>query len=200
MSELLRKACAEAKEGNANIKQQVRDIGNKFLNSVEISAQEAVYIILQLPMRKSSREVIFINTSPPEERVQLLKPITEIERMPDESEEIHSGGLLKRYIERPASLQNVKLADWAAWYDSRRKHCERNTNKLDVDQLPLEVADDENSDDDLYDNSEKPTSKIKKRSKPRIIRSPGLTRNPTLKNTTENKSCFLHPGEMKKLI
>ena len=69
MSELLRKACAEAKEGNSNIKQQVRDIGNKFLNSVEISAQEAVYIILQLPMRKSSREVIFINTSPPDERI-----------------------------------------------------------------------------------------------------------------------------------
>ena len=50
MSELLRKACAEAKEGNSTIKQQVRDIGNKFLNSVEISAQEAVYIILQLPI------------------------------------------------------------------------------------------------------------------------------------------------------
>ncbi len=46
MSELLRKACAEAREGNANTKQQVRDIGNNFLNSVEISAQEAVYIIL----------------------------------------------------------------------------------------------------------------------------------------------------------
>lgn len=37
MSELLRRA---------SIKQQVRDIGNAFLNSVEISAQEAVYIIL----------------------------------------------------------------------------------------------------------------------------------------------------------
>ena len=41
-------------KGNATIKQQVRDIGNKFLNNVEISAQEAVYIALQLPMRKSS--------------------------------------------------------------------------------------------------------------------------------------------------
>ena len=39
MSELLGKAVAETKEGNTNIKQQVRDIGNKFLNSVEISAQ-----------------------------------------------------------------------------------------------------------------------------------------------------------------
>ena len=78
MSELLRTACAEAREGNASIKQQVRDIGNTFLNSVEISAQEAVYITLQLPMRKCSREVVFIPTSPPDERVQLLKPLSEI--------------------------------------------------------------------------------------------------------------------------
>ncbi len=42
MSELLRKACEEARKGNSCIKQQVRDIGNKFLNNVEISAQEAV--------------------------------------------------------------------------------------------------------------------------------------------------------------
>ena len=69
MSQLLRRACDEAREGNSSIKQQVRDIGNKFLNSVEISAQEAVYIVLQLPMRKSSRQVIFIYTAPPEERV-----------------------------------------------------------------------------------------------------------------------------------
>ena len=44
--------------------------------------------------------------------------MSEIEEMEDECEEIHSGGLLKRYDEHPASLQNVTLADWAAWYDS----------------------------------------------------------------------------------
>ena len=38
MSQLLQRACDEAREGNSSIKQQVRDIGNKFLNSVEISA------------------------------------------------------------------------------------------------------------------------------------------------------------------
>ena len=92
--------------------------------------------------------------------------------MPDESEEIHSGGLLKRYIERPASLQNVTLADWAAWYDSCRKHSEGDTKKLDVDRLPFEPADDENNDDDLCDDIEKPTNKMRKRSEARIIRSP----------------------------
>ena len=50
-SELLRQACTEARKANSTINQQVRDIGSKFLNNVEISAQEAVYIVLQLPMR-----------------------------------------------------------------------------------------------------------------------------------------------------
>ena len=81
MSQLLQKACHEAREGHSSIKQQVRDIGDKLLNSVEISAQEAVYIVLQLPMRKSSRKVIFINTASPEDRVHLLKPMNEIEEM-----------------------------------------------------------------------------------------------------------------------
>ncbi|CAB4024389.1 Hypothetical predicted protein [Paramuricea clavata] len=170
MSDLLRNACAEAKEGNSTIKQQVRDIGNKFLNSVEISAQEAVYIILQLPMRKSSRNVVFINKSPPSDRVELLKPLSEIEKMSDESEEIHSGRLLKRYVERPDSLKNITLADCrAAWY-------ERNLlkNQIYIDNLPLEDQD-ENNDDDLgVQNTESCVSSkksIKKRSQTRIIRS-----------------------------
>jgi hypothetical protein len=45
-------------KGEIPNKQQVRDIGNRFLNNVEICAQEAVYIVLQLPMRKSSRQVV----------------------------------------------------------------------------------------------------------------------------------------------
>ena len=82
--------------------------------------------------------------------------------------------MLKWYIERPASLQNVTLADWAAWYDSCHKHSDRNTKKIDVhvDQLPLETAEDENNDDDLCDDCKKLKSKIKKRPKARIIRSP----------------------------
>ena len=73
ISKLLRKACEEAKEGNKNIINKVRHIGNKFLNAVEISAQEAVYLVLQMPSRRSSREFQFINTSDPDERTFLLK-------------------------------------------------------------------------------------------------------------------------------
>ena len=63
MSDLLRQACTEVREDNCSIKQQVRDIGSKFPYNVEISAQEAVYITLQSPIRKASSKIIF-NTSP----------------------------------------------------------------------------------------------------------------------------------------
>ena len=175
MSELLRKAVAEAKEGNTSIKQQVRDIGNKFLNSVEISAQEAVYVVLQLPMRKASRSVIFINTSPPTERVELLKPLSEIEEMEDDSEEIQSGGLLKRYVERPDCMHNVTLADWAAWYDGcGQKHYRKTNEKTDFDNLPIENEDEVNDNEILNETSEVMPSiskTVKKRSQARIIRS-----------------------------
>ena len=111
MSELLRQACAETRKGNCSINQQVRNIGSKFVNDVEIIAQEAVYIVLQLPMRKASRQVIFINTSPPEERVELLKPLDDIKDMEDDCEDIYTNGLIKRYTMRTSSLENVTLAD-----------------------------------------------------------------------------------------
>lgn len=84
------------------------------MNSVEISAQEAVYIVLQLPMKKSSREAVFINTAPPNERVQLLKPINDIKEIENDCEDIYTTALLQRHAKRTASLEHLTLADWAA--------------------------------------------------------------------------------------
>jgi cobalamin biosynthesis protein CobT len=50
MSKLLEKASEEAKLDNKALLSQIRHIGNKFLNSVEISAQQAVYLVLQMPL------------------------------------------------------------------------------------------------------------------------------------------------------
>ena len=82
------------------------------MNSVEISAQEAVYIVLQLPMKKSSREVMVINTASPNERVQLLKPMNDVKEIEDDCEDVYTTGLLQRYAKRTASLEPLTLADW----------------------------------------------------------------------------------------
>lgn len=78
MSKLLETASQEANSGNKDIVNKVGHIGNKFLNAVKISAQEVVYLVLQMPMRRASREFQFINIPNPEERTFLLKTLEKI--------------------------------------------------------------------------------------------------------------------------
>ena len=80
-------------------------------------------------------------------------------------------------------MDNVTLADWAAWYDSNRRpngqHAQK-CNTVDADGLPLEICDEDNTEDDEINpngspsSSETPNKKqkcIERRSKARIIRS-----------------------------
>ena len=71
MSTLMAEACKEARRGNKSLKESVRHIGNKFLNAVEVSAQEAAYLILQLNMSAKSRKCEFVSTNPQSERTFL---------------------------------------------------------------------------------------------------------------------------------
>ena len=68
MSKLLEKASQEANAENNDVLNKVRHSENKFVNTVEISVKEAVYSVLHMPLRKSSREFQFINTTNPDER------------------------------------------------------------------------------------------------------------------------------------
>lgn len=111
MNKLLETASKEANAGNKDIVNRVRHIGNKFLNSVEISAQEAVYLVLQMPMRRSTREFQFINTSNPDERTFLLKALDKIKELPDKSTDIESDNIIKRYQRRPHKLEELCLAN-----------------------------------------------------------------------------------------
>ena len=84
MSKLLERACKEAKLGNKDIKNKIRHIGNKFLNAVDISAQEAMYLVLQMPLRRSSREFQFVNTSHIDDRAFLVRNQKQINELPDD--------------------------------------------------------------------------------------------------------------------
>ena len=88
MSKLLENAAKEAKEGNMDLKQSVRHIGNKFLNCSEMSEQECTYSLLELPITQSSIKVEFINTSEIHNRVFIAKPDYMLQKMDPDSEEI----------------------------------------------------------------------------------------------------------------
>lgn len=61
MSKLLRQAVADTRAGNLDLRKRFRKISNVFINGSLLSAQEAVYLNLSVPMARFSHEVIFIN-------------------------------------------------------------------------------------------------------------------------------------------
>ncbi|WAR00547.1 hypothetical protein MAR_024919 [Mya arenaria] len=113
MSKLLRHACEEAKAGNHTIRERMRIISNKLLNHCEVSAQEAVYLLLQMPLVQSSRYVVLINTSPHDQR---------------------------KYAERPKLLEHISLAEFAEFF---QEHIKRkalvNEDEADFDQTYLTI-------------------------------------------------------------
>jgi hypothetical protein len=117
MSYLMDKACKEARQGSNDLKKQVRYIGNQFLHAVEVSAQEAAYLTLQLPLTRCSREVLFVHSSPPDERTFFLKSKEALEKLAPQSTDIESNNVIKRYASRPKQLKNWCLADYASKID-----------------------------------------------------------------------------------
>ena len=172
MSNLLHAAAKEARNGNLDIKRQVRHIGNVFSNSVEVSAQEAVYLVLQMPLTKSTRDVVFINTSTSDKRVQLLKPKSVLDELPANSTDILADNIIKRYAKRPKALENYCLADYVSQLDVVYPK-EENDNTFEDENNDDEIS--EKTDDNLFDDHEtvltlKNGIKIKRRSNHKIIR------------------------------
>ena len=115
MGELLKHAAEQCKEDDS-IRQQMKTLGNVFLTHREVSGQEAAYRALSLNLKKSSRQVVFVNTSMAKDRVRILKPKSQLKDLPDDSTDIYQVGILERYSARPASLQDCCLADFATSY------------------------------------------------------------------------------------
>ena len=116
LSTLLQDACSQTRENDSDIRQQVRRIGNQFLSNVEIGAQEAVYLVLQLPLRRATREVIFVDTQNPKNRTTLLKSFSELKNLPKNSKNTETDSVIKRYKRRPKMLESLCYAYFASWY------------------------------------------------------------------------------------
>ena len=71
MGELLKRVATEARTDE--LKVQLRKVGSAFLTHRELSAQEAVYRLLSIPMKQLSRSVVFVDTNPKQERISVLK-------------------------------------------------------------------------------------------------------------------------------
>ena len=185
MSAQLEAAAKEARNGNSDIKKQVRHIGNVFSNCVEVGAQEAVYLALQIPLTKGTREVVYVNTCASRDRVFLLRPKSVLDELPAESTNIESDNIVQRYSKRPRQLQRFCLADYVSKVDIIYPKGNKLPDKVEYrndDSISDENSSDENEnseDEEMVEDSNiasdlihiaKNGTKYKYRKVPKVIR------------------------------
>ena len=119
MGELLKQAAKEFHQGNT--RQQLSKLGSVFLTNREVSAQEAVYRALSMPLRRCSRSTIFLNTHHKDSRDSLILPYTQLQKLDDDDENVYCKNIIDRYAARPQNLEDMSLAEFAALYTYKRE-------------------------------------------------------------------------------
>jgi hypothetical protein len=89
--------------------QMICMLGNTMLNLQQMFVQQAVHIVLSLPLNSSSRACIFINTSPIDQHTFVLKPTFLLKQEPDDSEDVMCHSIIDYYIEQPHAIKNISL-------------------------------------------------------------------------------------------
>lgn len=192
ISKLMRVANKSAK-GNQEIKEKLKAVSKVLLNSTEISAQEAASFLLGTPNCFGSKQTIYINTAPPDERTRILKSDQELLSLEDDNENVCEQNVLDRYVCRPLIFEDMALAFFASNFEFEAKGrnnrvpepLETQTHTCDE---PCDSGDDEIS-FDLFSSRKMPRYKllddsgfVRKRQHPKVIRF----RNYGLKSDPEN--------------
>lgn len=172
MSKLLRDAVKEIARGNNSLKERFRIIANKFIYATEISAQEAVYYLLGMPVSECSRMCVFINTNLPEKRVHVVKSNDELASMQEDDTDILSVDNIEYYTNRPEELRKISLAEFLSEYN-----IESNKNSK---TYKFENNDDKNEEN--FDISDEFQDTFDEESEEKIIAFKFNSKNPRVKN------------------
>ena len=128
MGELLKRVTYETR--TEELKVQMKKDGSAFLTHREVSAQEAVYRLLSLPMKQLSWSVVFIDSNPKNERICVLKD--NLKDLDDDDPNVFLKNLLNRYQHRPQEVQAMCLAEFAATFATDYKPKVDDENQSDV--------------------------------------------------------------------
>ena len=175
---------------NLIISKQMNKVADAFANSRAVSAQEAVYRLLGLPLYYSSVKTVWIPTGYPERRIRILKSQTLLASMEDDEPDIFLPNLLERYAARPCTLNDMFLAEFAMWYEvTSRKGQDDTAEMIPSSEMP-ETGHEDPSPAIILSNN---LGKMKKKTKPNVIRyhQCSLTKEPEM---------YYYNKEMKQLI
>ena len=115
MGQLLKSAQEEAREGNSNVMDELRQLGSMYLNHREVSVMESVYRITGMHMKQCSRQVVFIPTDPDSYRLSI--PLSQL-HMKQDTNEIWLPNIVDKYLQRPlnTTFKSMCLATFASEY------------------------------------------------------------------------------------
>ena len=213
LSATLEQACRDVMDGDMKLKQQIRHIGYKLLSTIETSAPEACYYIMQIPFTYCSVEVVFIPTSPPEDRTYVLKSEEELSELPEESRDVLKSNSIAAYAKRPKKLHNMCLADYVSeltvQYNKNEKPKEKSQNGLptnpfdydenDDDLIPSEDEEDVTVNEDIFPLVTK-CATFKKRRNPRVIRFVNYNRTHDPENYCREKLLLYMPWRREEML
>ena len=165
MGELLKHVTKES--SGLDIRSQLKKLGSTFLNHRELSCQEASYRLLSLPLKKLSRKCVFINTDPKNERLAMTKPLSSIQNLENDEEDLYLKSLIDRYAARPNKLENMCLAEFVAKYDV--KYSQKLDDDNDHTPNPLQKQETEITDTIFLEDG---LGQMKRRSQEAVIRFP----------------------------
>ncbi|GBN96651.1 hypothetical protein AVEN_237179-1 [Araneus ventricosus] len=114
LSRILRNCVEVVSSQKSSSKECLTAVANQFINSVEISAQEAAWSILESPMSKMSEDSIFIPTFRQEERTRMVKSQDVLNKLDPNSRDVYESNIIDYYTKRPKSLEQDCLAKFAA--------------------------------------------------------------------------------------
>ena len=165
MGELLKQAAKEVER--ENIRTQLSKVGSIFLTNREVSAQEATYRALSMPLRRCSRTVLFINTDTKECRSSLLLPMEQIQKLDHDDENVFCKNIIDRYSARPDGLENISLAQFAANYTYSQR---RDNNTGSEEESEIELLEAENETHSSTITLKTGLGKMRKRKRQAVIR------------------------------
>lgn len=125
-SDRLRQVCKEC--AHMDTHERTRAQGNAYVKGQEIGAPQTVAMLLGFPFKPASAATVFVDTSPPEERVAVVKDADALKAMDAGSTDITYASIIDKFHKYHAArlrkaaagehhhFPDLPLADYAAWY------------------------------------------------------------------------------------
>ena len=145
MGDLLTNAQKEAAEGNDDAVSQLRKLGGVYLQNREISVMGAIYQTCSMPLKKSTRNVIFLQTDLNGQKISL--PLKTLQANAGKTDQVWMPTQIEKYIARPGTQKYNDMC--MATFYSRHYQLASSSATNDSDAETDEESESEIADEDM---------------------------------------------------